>query len=179
MKYDILSLDYAQPSQSPIIGHNRGISFLNIVAIPTLDGIILTSDSLKQRDQIAIFHQPIENVGFDIPFTRLASRGENVTTQSASLAGEFRSLVEKWNEDTFAISSLTKIYAHPAYQRIMAMGTAGLPLVLRELQENQGNWFYALKFMAGKDGENVAAGIDNFEDAKAAWLEWGYRNNYI
>jgi hypothetical protein len=30
--------------------------------------------------------------------------------------------------------------------------------------------------MAGKD---VAAGIKNFEDAKAAWLEWGYSNNYI
>ena len=55
-------------------------------------------------------------------------------------------------------------------------GKEGLPLVLRELQNSNDNWFYALKFMAGED---AAAGIENFDDAKAAWLEWGYKHNYI
>ena len=59
------------------------------------------------------------------------------------------------------------------------MGTAGIPLVLGELQKNSGRWFYALKFMAGEKGKDVAAGINNYEDARAAWLEWGYKNNYI
>jgi hypothetical protein len=44
------------------------------------------------------------------------------------------------------------------------------------LQNNQGNWFYALKYMAGED---VAEGTDNFEDARAAWLEWGRNNNQV
>jgi hypothetical protein len=92
------------------------------------------------------------------------------------LAREFRALVKQWKEETFFLSSLSKIFTHPAYQRIIAMGTNGLPLVLGELQNNQGNWFYALKYMAGKD---VAEGIDNFEDARAAWLEWGHNNNYF
>jgi len=92
------------------------------------------------------------------------------------LADEFHALVERWQQETFSLSSLTKIYAHPAYQRIMAMGVAGIPLVLKELQKGQGHWFYALKFMAGR---NVSAGMDNFEHARAAWLEWGYKNNYI
>ncbi len=94
----------------------------------------------------------------------------------AELAKEFHALVERWKRETFSLSSLTKIYAHPAYQRIMAMGVAGIPLVLKELQKDQGHWFYALKFMAGN---NVSDGMTNFEDAKAAWLEWGYKNNYI
>lgn len=96
-----------------------------------------------------------------------------------SVAEEFRSLVKQWKEETFFISSSTKLFHHPAYVRIMAMGTAGIPLVLGELQKNSGRWFYALKFMAGEKGKDVAAGINNYEDARAAWLEWGYKNNYI
>jgi hypothetical protein len=92
------------------------------------------------------------------------------------MASEFASLVTQWKEETFPISSLTKKYSHPAYVRIMAMGKEGIGLVLRELQTSGGRWFYALKFMAGK---NISEGIDNFDDAKAAWLEWGYKNNYL
>jgi hypothetical protein len=97
-------------------------------------------------------------------------------TQGISIATEFASLVKQWNEETFALSSLTKKYNHPAYVRIMAMGKEGISMVLKELQQSGGRWFYALKFMAG---ENISEGIDNFEDAKAAWLEWGYKNNYL
>ncbi len=56
------------------------------------------------------------------------------------------------------------------------MGTAGLALVLNELQKNPDRWFYALKLMAGTD---VADGMKDAEDARAAWLQWGYKNNYI
>jgi len=100
---------------------------------------------------------------------------ENVK-QANPLAQEFDVLARRWRHETFAISSLTKIYMHPSYQRIIAMGKDGLPLVLNALRENQGNWFYALKYMAGED---VSEGIKNFEDAKAAWIEWGYAHNYI
>src|SRR5580658_4984723 len=40
-----------------------------------------------------------------------------------SLEAEFHSLVNRWKMETFYLSSLTKKYAHPAYQRIIAMGT--------------------------------------------------------
>jgi len=94
----------------------------------------------------------------------------------AKLKEEFDSLVKQWKEDTFFVSSLTKQFNHPAYVRIMAMGKEGLPLVLKEMQETQDNWFYALKFMAGED---AAAGIKDFDDAKVAWVSWGYKHNYI
>jgi hypothetical protein len=96
--------------------------------------------------------------------------------ESARLEDEFDGLVKQWTEETFHQSSLTKIYAHPAYQRIMAMGTAGIPLVLKALRAGQGRWFYALKFMAGTD---VSAGMQSFESARAAWLEWGTKKEYI
>jgi hypothetical protein len=58
----------------------------------------------------------------------------------------------------------------------MAMGAQGISLVLAEIRKNKGHWFYALKFMAGQD---VSEGMAGFEDAKAAWLAWGYANNYL
>jgi hypothetical protein len=102
-------------------------------------------------------------------------------TNQHGLAKEFAALVNEWDRDTFAVSSLTKIYAHPAYQRIIAMGRDGLPYVLRELQEKGGRWFYALKFMAGQEGSDVAAvaAQSDYETARAAWLEWGYKHNYL
>ena len=78
--------------------------------------------------------------GQDLPFQK-ADYGQQ-KYQSANLASEkfdaeeslekeFRALVNKWNEETFFHSSLTKVFTHPAYQRIMAMGKAGLPLQAR------------------------------------------------
>jgi hypothetical protein len=102
-----------------------------------------------------------------------------VNTSKTELEAEFNSLVRQWREETFSYSSLTKAFSHPAYVRIMAMGKDGLEYVLRELKTSNDSWFYALKFMAGKDGEGVAEGVKDSETAKSAWLEWGYKNNYI
>jgi len=97
----------------------------------------------------------------------------------AGLTAEFEALVRQWKDETFLISSSTKLFNHPAYIRIIAMGTAGLPLVLRELQKNTGRWFYALKYMAGEDGKGVGVGMKDYDDVREAWLKWGYENNYI
>jgi hypothetical protein len=101
---------------------------------------------------------------------------ENVSLDTADLETEFNALVAKWREDTFPYSSLTKQFNHPAYVRIMAMGKQGIPLVLREMQRSQDSWFYALKFMAGED---ASEGIKDFDAARTAWTEWGYKHNYL
>lgn len=106
--------------------------------------------------------------------TKQVLSGKSATIDS--IAAEFPKLVKQWKDETFFVSSSTKLFNHPAYVRIMAMGTAGISLVLKELQKDSGRWFYALKFMAGKD---VSAGIKDYDEAKSAWLEWGYKNNYI
>ena len=98
------------------------------------------------------------------------------TEAEADLEKEFNVLVAQWREDTFFYSSLTKQFSHPAYVRIMAMGKEGISLVLREMQKSQDNWFYALRFMAGED---VSKGTKDFDEAKTAWIEWGYKHNYI
>ena len=116
-------------------------------------------------------HSPVDYMRYYMPNRRMVASND-----AAGFAEEFAALVKQWKDEIFFHSSNTKIFTHPAYQRIIAMGIAGLPLVLRELRDNPDRWFYALRYMAGTD---IAAGMKNAEDARTAWLEWGYKNNYI
>jgi hypothetical protein len=99
-----------------------------------------------------------------------------VLVSAPDIATEFRSLAKQWKRETGFRSSLSEKFTHPAYQRIMAMGKSALPFILRDLQHNSGHWFYALRFIAGKD---IAAKTNNPSDARDAWLEWGYKNGHV
>ena len=89
---------------------------------------------------------------------------------------EFGQFAEQWRRDTFFHSSLSKKFTHPAYVTIMAGGKSVLPFILKDLENNPDHWFYALRYIVRKD---VASGAANFDDARAAWLDWGRTNNYI
>jgi predicted HTH domain antitoxin len=95
---------------------------------------------------------------------------------SEELGKEFERLAKQWKEETSLHSSLGEIFTNDAYQRIMAMGHEALPLILSDLQKTPAHWFYALEKIVGRD---MAGGADTFDDARAAWLEWGHKSNYI
>jgi hypothetical protein len=92
------------------------------------------------------------------------------------LEKEFCDLVAAWTEDTQYLSSVQQIVAHPAYQRIIALGTAVLPLILRDLPHRQSLWFWALHQITGEDpvpeGQSGAAAV-------MAWQAWGRAKGYL
>ena len=100
-----------------------------------------------------------------------------VVSDPVVLAQTFHTLVEKWRRDTMVTSSTTEMVLHPAYQRIIGLGPAVLPLLFRELHERSGHWFWAL---AAITGANPVAPEDagNVRKMREAWLalgrEWGY-----
>ena len=96
--------------------------------------------------------------------------------KATDIANEFQTLADQWKKDTLGISSVSDMVMHPAYQRIMALGKAALPFILQDLQQSGGHWFHALNYIVGED---VAAGTNTVADARAAWLEWGYKNGHI
>jgi hypothetical protein len=106
----------------------------------------------------------------------VGSGGFSPIAEATQIGKEFASLARQWKNDTKAVSSLSAMFMHPAYQRIMAMGESAVPFILRELRDRSGHWFYALRYIAGQD---IAAGTDTISNARAAWLEWGYKNGYI
>ena len=51
-----------------------------------------------------------------------------------SITERFESLAKQWKADTALLSSATALVSHPAYQRIIALGSAVVPLLLCDLE---------------------------------------------
>lgn len=87
----------------------------------------------------------------------------------------FSQLVQQWKEET-RFQSGSQMLMHPAYQRIIGMGGVAVPLILNEMVNSPGHWFWALFCITGID---AAKGETNVESATNKWLEWGVRNGLI
>jgi hypothetical protein len=74
------------------------------------------------------------------------------------------------------MTSVTRMVLHPAYQRIIGMGPAVLPLLLDELDERPDHWFWALNAITGQDPAGPGADL---EAARAAWLQRGSDQGYL
>jgi hypothetical protein len=88
---------------------------------------------------------------------------------------KFRRLADQWLRETEHVSSIKKACMHPAYQRIIGMGPAVVPYLLRELERNPDHWFWALNAITEAD---PASAEDSLEGAKTAWLQWGREKGY-
>jgi hypothetical protein len=89
---------------------------------------------------------------------------------ATGLQQHFRQLATQWHAETQHCSMVWQYVHHDAYQRIMAMGTVVLPLILKDLGERGGHWFHALEMISG---ENPAVSARSRSEAIQAWLEWG------
>ena len=89
----------------------------------------------------------------------------------------FRDLVCEWKKATLFTSSITEIATRPAYQQIIGMGKAALPLIFAELRREPDHWFWALKAITGDDPVPPAARGD-MERMAQAWLVWAKNRGY-
>jgi hypothetical protein len=88
----------------------------------------------------------------------------------------FQRLTTQWHQATDTSSSLTAKFGHAAYQQIIGMGPAALPLILAELRDRPAWWFWALAAIARDD---PAAEADTFSAARTAWLDWAAANGTL
>ena len=98
-----------------------------------------------------------------------------------SLAEAFREQVQRWKRETGHLSSLRKAVAHPSYLRIIGLAneSSGFEierLLLHELEAEPDHWFPALTAITG---ENPVNAEHDFDDAVAAWLDWGRAKGII
>jgi hypothetical protein len=99
-------------------------------------------------------------------------------TSGVELVERFRTLVDRWRKETAHISSISKLVMHPSYQRIIGMGPAVIPIILRELQRDPDYWFWALTSITGEDPVNPED-IGDIPKMAEAWLKWGRDHDYI
>ncbi len=88
----------------------------------------------------------------------------------------FRQLADQWREETSHLSLVIKKVMHPAYQRIIGLGPAAIPLLLRELQQQPGHWTWALRAITGEDPTHPD---DTVTQAAQAWVKWGQERHYL
>lgn len=110
------------------------------------------------------------------PGVDASDREEPNAPASAEMEREFNERADRWSRETGIQSSPTKRFMHEDYQTIMSMGRAAIPLILRRLQTNPDDWFWALKHLARDD---AAKGAQDFGAAVRAWLDWGREQGYI
>ena len=93
----------------------------------------------------------------------------------------FSEQVDLWKNETGHLSSLKKAIAHPSYLRIIGLANESTGfeierLLLNELEAEPDHWFPALVAITG---QNPVKPGDDFDDAVAAWLNWGKAKGII
>jgi hypothetical protein len=94
-----------------------------------------------------------------------------------SVEESFQRLAAAWRAETAYVSSSSDLVAHPAFQEIIGMGSAVIPLLLRELDNHTGHWHRALRRITGVDPV-PAADRGNIGKTAEAWLRWGKEQGY-
>lgn len=96
----------------------------------------------------------------------------------AALRKRFAALAKQWEADTEFSSSISDIAVHSSYQRIIGLGPAAVPLILRDLEKQLNHWFWALHAITGEnpvpEGER-----GDMEAMRRRWLDWGKERGLI
>jgi len=94
-----------------------------------------------------------------------------------TIEDRFRRLEAIWTAETGFLSSYSDIVEHPAFQEIVQMGDAVVPLMLRDLEDRPQLWVWALSEITGANPVPVSD-AGNIAKMSEAWLQWGRANGY-
>lgn len=88
------------------------------------------------------------------------------------LQARFEDLSRRWREETEFHSAASALFMHPAYQEIIGLGPAVLPLMLADLEKTRDHWFWALRAITG---ENPVPAEERGKVERMAerWVDWG------
>jgi hypothetical protein len=128
-------------------------------------GVLFSVSAMGASDQSA---QLDRQLGLELPayYAIPASRRRD------SRFERFQSLAQQWRAETQWLSSSTDSAMHPAYQAIIGLGEAALPLILEELRLRPEHWFWALKAISNEDPV-VPRDRGSIQKMRQAWLRWG------
>ena len=96
---------------------------------------------------------------------------------AAAIERRFRELEAAWDADTLVLSDADRIIGHWAFQEIIRMGEAVIPLMLRDLERGPHQWVWALPRITGANPV-PPADAGNLRTMADAWLRWGREHGY-
>lgn len=127
--------------------------------------------------------QPWRKPSRNSPIPAVAPRREPQTTERGfalplaappdpEIEARFEFLARRWREETEFHSAASALFMHPAYQEIIGLGPAVLPLILGDLRESHDHWFWALRAITGENPV-PAEERGKVERMTERWLAWG------
>jgi len=90
---------------------------------------------------------------------------------------KFVSLMEEWRATRNPTNSGIEMFINPAYQKIIGMGHEVVPLILKEVESNIDDWFWALKSITGADPVPPAH-RGRLKLMAKDWLIWARKQGY-
>ncbi len=104
------------------------------------------------------------------------------TVPRLSLEQRFHREAEKWDHETAHLSSPAQRFAHPSYVAILGMAEQNrdrvIDLLLRDLQQNRREWFWALSYLTHENPIPRSAS-GRLDKMIKAWVEWGKEQGRI
>lgn len=67
---------------------------------------------------------------------------------------------------------------HPDYQAIIGMGPEALPMIVEDLRDNSGHWYWALKAISNEDPV-PPSDRGSIKRMKIAWLRWAEQRGIV
>ena len=110
-----------------------------------------------------------------IPLQHVVLDGKGISMEEWK---EFKELILRWHDERGATSSITTMAICASYQQIMAKGPRVVPLIMKQLEEENDEpdmWFWALRFLTGANPVKEEQQGDIVAMSKA-WRGW-WRTN--
>jgi hypothetical protein len=98
--------------------------------------------------------------------------------QKLDVSERFRRLSVEWKQRSHHMSNSVQMAMLPAYQRIIGIGLAAVPLILEELRREPNQWFWALEAITEENPVPPEA-VGQVRLMAQAWLDWGCRHGFI
>jgi len=87
-------------------------------------------------------------------------------------ADRFTLLAAEWKDRSRYLSNTAQIAMLKPYQQIIGMGKPAVPLILKELEREPDQWFWALEAITGENPvPKEAAG--KVQQMAQSWIDWG------
>jgi hypothetical protein len=102
------------------------------------------------------------------------SRPDNLTEEQRQ---RFRELAQTWVEETAFFSSTWQTVGHPAFQELVGMGEAVIPLVLAEMDKGEAHWFLVLGQITGARPFRPED-QGKIRQIEEAWRRWAREQGY-
>lgn len=109
----------------------------------------------------------------------LARRNPSPARTAVDAYEKFHELAAQWKTETALMSNIVQKSMHPAYQQIIGLGEAAIPLMLADFQKGDySHWFWALAAISGENpiGEEQQGQVEAMAEA---WIKWGKASGYL